>query len=82
MILREPSNIEKTMQNQKVSIALARKQRPLRDIIEEVLNEFPHLTQRNKQIVRRAILDLVQGEGDLSEEDIQERTRKIISALS
>lgn len=81
MVLREPSNSEKTMQNQKVSIALARKQRPLKDIIEEVINEFPQLSQRKRLIVRRTILDLVQGEGDLSEEEIQERTRKIISAL-
>lgn len=85
MSLREPSNAEKEKQNQKVSIAVAKKSRTIKEIIEETINEESKdnsliLTSGKKHRIVNAVLQYVQDEGQMTEKEIQERTRKMISA--
>ena len=80
MALREPSLAEKKQQNQKVSIAVAKKQRTVKEIIEEVFKEYPSLTAKNKKRVSEAMMEFIGEEGSMDEGEIQERTRKMIAA--
>lgn len=68
------------MQNQKVSIAVTKNQRPLREVIEEVFVKYPKLTAKNKRRIVDAMLELVGEEGSMTEVEIQDRTKKMISA--
>lgn len=81
MRLREPPEDEKKQQNQKVSIAVAKKQRPIKEIIEEILNEFPQLTAKNRRRILASMLDYIGEEGAMTEVEIQERTRKMVLAF-
>lgn len=81
MCLREPPATEKEQQNQKVSIAVAKKQRPIKEIIEEVLNEFPELAPKNKRRILASMLEYIGDEGAMTESDIQNRTRRMVSAF-
>ncbi|MGW8114020.1 DEAD/DEAH box helicase [Caproicibacterium sp. NSD3] len=81
MTLREPRENEKRQQNQKVSIAVAKKQRPVKDVIEEVFGEYPQLSQKNKQFIIQAMMNIIGDEGIMSEFEIQDRTKKMISAF-
>lgn len=78
--LREPPEEEKRLQNQKIRIAVAKEQRPLREVIEEVFSEFPKLTPKTKNRVYDSMMGFIKDEGMLTEKEIQERTRKFISA--
>ena len=80
MELREPEELEKKLQNQKVSIAVAKKQRPIKEIIEDVFVEYPNLTQKIKSRVKESMLEFIGEEGTMTEIEIQDRTRKMISA--
>lgn len=80
MCLHEPPEEEKEMQNQKVSIAVTKNQRPLREVIEEVFVKYPKLTAKNKRRIVDAMLELVGEEGSMTEVEIQDRTKKMISA--
>lgn len=80
MALREPSPEEKKRQNQKVSIAVTKKQRTIKEIIEEVFKEYPALSSKNKKRISDAMMELIGEEGSMDEGEIQERTRKMISA--
>lgn len=81
MKLREPPEAEKRQQNQKVSIAVATTQRPLKEIVEEVFGEFPKLTTKTKRRVSEAMIEFIGEEGVMTELEIQDRTRKMISAF-
>ena len=81
MRLREPSETEKYLQNQKVNIAVAQKQRPIKDVIEEVFSDFPKLSQKNKRIIMESMMEIIGDEGVMTECEIQERTKKMISAF-
>lgn len=81
MRLREPPEDEKKQQNQKVSIAVAKKQRPIKEIIEEILNEFPQLAAKNRRRILASMLDYIGEEGAMTEVEIQERTRKMVLAF-
>mgnify|MGYP001065584679 CR=1 FL=1 len=78
--LREPPEEEKRLQNQKIRIAVAKEQRPLREVIEEVFSEFPKLNPKTKSRVYESMVGFINDEGMLAEKEIQERTRKLISA--
>lgn len=78
--LREPPEEEKRLQNQKIRIAVAKKQRPLREVIEEVFSEFPKLNPKTKNRVYESMVGFINDEGMTTEKEIQERTRKFISA--
>ena len=80
MALREPSAEEKKRQNQKVSIAVTKKQRTIKEIIEEVFKEYPVLSSKNKKRISDAMMELIGEEGSMDEGEIQERTRKMIAA--
>lgn len=80
MSLREPPDDEKQQQNQKVSIAVAKKQRPIKEIIEEIIAEHPQLTTQHKKWVMENMMNFISEEGLMTEYEIQERTRKMISA--
>lgn len=80
MALREPSSDEKKRQNQKVSIAVAKKQRTVKEIIEEVFKDYPSLSSKNKKRITDAMMELIGEEGSMDEGEIQERTRKMIGA--
>ena len=80
MRLREPQEEEKRQQNQKVRIATAEKQRPIKEVIEEVLNEASGLSAKNKKRIYESIIEIISDDGMLTEKEIQERTRKFISA--
>ena len=68
------------MQNQKVSIAVTKNQRPLREVIEEVFVKYPELTTKSKRRIVDAMLELIGEEGSMTEVEIQDRTSKMISA--
>lgn len=78
MVLREPSVEEKRLQNQKVSFAITQKQRPAKEIIEEVLKGNPGLSVKNQTRVMQAMLQYIREEGTLEEDEIKERTQKLI----
>jgi len=78
MVLREPSSEEKAAQNRKIRIALSKNQMSLKDIIESVITEYPELTSRNKSQVRKFMTEIAQNEDIISEEEIIERTRKLV----
>lgn len=80
MCLHEPPEEEKKMQNQKVSIAVTKNQRPLREVIEEVFVKYPELTTKSKRRIVDAMLELIGEEGSMTEVEIQDRTSKMISA--
>ena len=80
MLLREPPEDEKKQQNLKVSIAVA-KQRTLKELIEEVFFDFPQLSSKNKKAITATMIDLVGSEDSMTEEEVQARTRKMISAF-
>ena len=81
MALREPPEIEKEQQNQKVSIAVVEKQKSLRDIVEETLNEFDSLTLNNRNRVIKMMIEYVEESGTMTEQEIRIRTRKIASGV-
>lgn len=81
MKLREPPEDEKKRQNQKVSIAVAKTQRPLKEIVEEVFGEFPQLTAKTKRRISEAMVEFVGEEGAMTEIEIQDRTRKMSQAF-
>ena len=68
------------MQNQKVSIAVTKNQRPLREVIEEVFVRYPGLTAKNKRRIVDAMLELIGEVGSMTEVVMQDRTNKMISA--
>lgn len=80
MCLREPPEEEKKMQNQKVSIAVTKNRRPLREVIEEVIAKYPELTSKNRQRIVNSMLEIIGEEGSMTEIEIQDRTNKMISA--
>lgn len=80
MLLREPPEDEKKQQNQKVSIAVS-KQRSIKDLIEEVFLDYPQLSVKGKKAITKTMTDFVEAEDSMTEEEIQERTRKMISAF-
>lgn len=80
MCLREPSESEKKQQNQKVSIAVTKNQRPLKEIIEEVFTTVPQLTVKHKRRIIDSMLEFIGDEGLMTEVEIQDRTKKMISA--
>ncbi|MFR8711871.1 MAG: DEAD/DEAH box helicase [Anaerotignum lactatifermentans] len=80
MCLREPPKEEKERQNQKVSIAVTKNQRSLREIIEEVFAKYPELTTKNKRRIIDSMLEIISEEGSMTEVEIQDRTSKMISA--
>lgn len=80
MRLREPGEEEKHQQNQKVRIAIAEKQRPVKDVIEEVLNKASGLSAKNKKRIYDTIIEIINDEGMLTEREIQDKTQKFISA--
>lgn len=80
MILREPPEAEKSQQNQKVSIAVAQEQRPLKEVIEETFVAHPELSTKNKQRIVDSMLEIIGEEGSMTEAEIQDRTNKMISA--
>ncbi len=80
MSLREPPEAEKELQNQKVSIAVTKKQRPLREIIEDVFSSHPQLKEKQKQRIIESMLEIIGDEGAMSETEIKDRTAKMISA--
>lgn len=80
MILREPPEAEKSQQNQKVSIAVAQEQRPLKEVIEETFVAHPELSAKNKQRIVDSMLEIIGEEGSMTEAEIQDRTNKMISA--
>ena len=80
MRLREPGEEEKRQRNQKVRIAVAEKQRPVKEVIEEVLNSASGLSAKNKNRIYESIIEIINDEGMLTEREIQEKTRKFISA--
>ncbi len=80
MCLREPPEDEKQQQNQKVSIAVAKNQRPIKEIIEDVFIGFPQLTAKNKRRILDSMLEIIGEEGAMTEVEIQNRTQKMISA--
>lgn len=80
MCLREPPESEKEQQNQKVSIAVTQKQRPLKEIIEEVFVNYPQLNSKNKRRIVDSMLEIIGEEGSMTETEIQDRTHKMISA--
>ncbi len=82
MRLREPREEEKRLQNQKVRIAAAEKQRPVKEVIDEVLNKASGLSAKNKKRIYETIIEIINDEGMLTEREIQERTRKFISAYT
>lgn len=81
MVLREPSEKEKKQQNQKVSIATSKKQRSLKDIVEEVILEYPKLSTKKKNLIINNMTEIIEDEREMSETEIQDRTKKLISAL-
>lgn len=80
MLLREPPEEEKKQQNQKVSIAVT-KQKTIKELIEEVFLEYSQLSSKNKKTITTTIIEIVGSEDSMTEEEIQERTRKMISAF-
>ena len=82
MCLREPSKEEKDQQNQKISIAVTQKQRPIKEIIEEVLTEYPSLSSKNKANIRNSVMTMVEENNHMSEKEIQSRIRKLIIVLN
>lgn len=80
MLLREPPEDEKKQQNQKVSIAVS-KQRSIKDLIEEVFLEYPQLSVKSRKAVTKTMIEFVGAEDSMTEEEIQERTRKMIPAF-
>lgn len=82
MFLREPSDEEKAQQNQKVSIAINAKQRTIREIVEDVLKEYPDLSTQARKHILDAMISFVGEGGKIADSDLQERTRKMISALT
>ena len=82
MFLREPSKEEKDQQNQKISIAVTQKQRPIKDIIEEVFTEYPSLSSKNKANIRNSVMTMVEENNHMSEKEIQSRIRKLIIVLN
>lgn len=80
MILREPSIEEKRRQNRRVSIAASKKQRTVRDILEDILSEYPELSSKSIAIIRRNMSEIIGDEGEMSETDIQNKVRKQIMA--
>lgn len=80
MLLREPPEDEKKQQNQKVSIAVS-KQRSIKDLIEEVFLEYPQLSVKSRKAITKTMIEFVGAEDSMTEEEIQERTRKMIPAF-
>ena len=80
MLLREPPEDEKKQQNQKVSIAVS-KQRSIKDLIEEVFLEYPQLSIKSRKAITKTMIEFVGAEDSMTEEEIQERTRKMIPAF-
>lgn len=80
MLLREPPENEKKQQNQKVSIAVS-KQRSIKDLIEEVFLEYPQLSVKSRKTITKTMIEFVGAEDSMTEEEIQERTRKMIPAF-
>ena len=80
MLLREPPEDEKKQQNQKVSIAVS-KQRTIKDLIEEVFLEYPQLPVKSRKAITKTMIEFVGAEDSMTEEEIQERTRKMIPAF-
>ena len=81
MCLREPSEEEKAQQNEKVSIEVTKKQRPLKEVIEEVCDEYPELKTVNKKQIADAMIAIINEKGQMVEDEIKARTRKMISAF-
>lgn len=80
MCLREPPEAEKEQQNQKVSIAVTKNQRPLKEVIEEVFVKYPELNAKSKRRIVDSMLEIIGEEGSMTEVEIQDRTNKMISA--
>ena len=80
MCLREPSEEEKARQNEKVSIEVTKKQRPIKEVIEEVLDAYPGLKGVNKQQILDAMTAMISEKGQMKEDEIKARTDKMVSA--
>ena len=78
MSLREPSEEEKKQQAEKIRIAARRNFKSVEDMINEVCNEYPEISVED----RRALQKLIPGKvGELSEDGIKDKTRKMIEAM-
>lgn len=84
MNLREPSDEEKQLQNQKVQIEVnesAKKRRPINDIINEVVDSYPQLSKKNRSIIKKSILAYIDNQAQITEDEIIMRTKKFIEAF-
>lgn len=80
MLLREPLEDEKQQQNQKLSIASTRK-RAVKDVIDEIIYAYKNLPQPTINKIRITMMDIIKNE-DLSELEIENRTKKLIEVFS
>ncbi len=80
MALREPPEDEKKQQNQKISIAAVQNKLSIKDIVDDVFKEYPDLATKHKQRISESMVDLINDEGGMTEAEIKERTKKMISA--
>lgn len=78
MILREPSQEEKDAQNQKVIIESQAKRKTMLEIINEVIIEYPKLTNKHKDTIRKTIPEVVE---DNSEDEIRSKTLGMINLI-
>lgn len=71
---------EKDQQNQKVKIA-AQKKRAVKDVIDDTIASYGHLSQPVINKIRITMMDIVKNE-ELSEDEIASKTKKLIEVYS
>ena len=75
--IREPSEEEKAMQNEKISIASVKKL-SLREIVYSVLSEYPSLNDVSKEMILTSVLSIRnQKNENMTDEEIIRSTRML-----
>lgn len=78
IVVREPSEIEKEQQAERIRIETSGYGKSLEDIIDQVCIDYPYLSQKNKNALYNAIPNIIE---DGSEEDVIIKTRGMIKVM-
>lgn len=76
--LREPGEVEKLQQAEKIRIAARSKLKSVEDMINEVCDEFPQLTSEERRYLQSIVPTRMT---EKTENEVKEKTRKLIVAM-
>ena len=78
IMIEEPSEYEKRMQNQKISIIASKKKLSLQEIVHGVLSQYPFLNEASKKSIMASVLEVRnQKDGIMTDEEIINSTHKL-----